>query len=138
MIKHRSKKSSPLRGSHIPVSHQAAIPTDDERPIFSLLYIDKAYCLSLCTQEEKAAFADTLLHLSRIQWKTLKTTGRHGCGCEKIDRQSIKGSIPTHITDDTYFLAFRFYHMAPMVGYRQGNIFHIVWIDRGYSLYQHT
>jgi len=62
---------------------------------------------------------------------------RHGLGYEKIARTSIRAPIPTDITDDVTFIAFRFYGKAPMVGYREGYIFHILWIDRDFTLYSH-
>jgi hypothetical protein len=58
-------------------------------------------------------------------------------GYERISRNAIRGAIPSHIAKEVAFIAFRFYRKAPMVGYRDGDIFHIIWIDREFKLYAH-
>lgn len=109
----------------------------DEHPVFSLRYLGGDYCLSKCQREEKAAFASTLHQLGQRTWGEINGLDRHKNGSEIIPRESIKGKIPNHITPDVRFIAFRFYKKAPMVGYREGNIFHIIWLDRQFILYDH-
>ncbi|MCY7275487.1 MAG: hypothetical protein LH702_17550 [Phormidesmis sp. CAN_BIN44] len=110
---------------------------EQQKPIFSLYYLNKDYCLSACDKDQKAAFADTLYKLSQITWNEIISSPRHGAGCERISRNSIRTSIPNHLKEDVNFIAFRFYGKAPMVGYRDENIFHVIWIDRVFSLYDH-
>ena len=114
--------------------------TQHEHPIFCLKYLDrKHYSLSVCTKEEKAAFADTLDRLSQLTWAEISKSSRHGLGYEKISQNSIRATIPKHIRlDDIILITFRFYGKAPMVGYRENIIFHILWIDRDFTLYQHS
>lgn len=114
-----------------------SLSTGRECPVFCLQYIQKSHCLSDCTQKEKAHFADKLHKLSQLPWNRIISSGRHGLGCEEINRNSIRSGIPSHITEDETFLAFRFSGQAPMIGYRRGNVFHIVWIDRNFKLYNH-
>jgi hypothetical protein len=45
--------------------------------------------------------------------------------------------IPAHVTEDVTLLSFRFHGKAPMVGYRVGRIFHIVWLDHDFAVYSH-
>jgi len=112
--------------------------TQQEYPIFCLKYLDRnSYSLNVCTKAEKAAFADTLDRLSQLTWAEISKSHRHGLGYEKIAKNSIRATIPTHIQDDVTFIAFRFYGKAPMVGYREGTIFHLLWIDRAFTLYHH-
>jgi len=112
--------------------------TQQEHPIFCLKYLDRNYySLRACTKEEKAAFADTLDRLSQLTWAEISKSHRHGLGYEKIARNSIRVPIPAHVKEDVIFIAFRFYSKAPMVGYRTDAIFHILWIDRDFTLYQH-
>ncbi|MEG4867017.1 MULTISPECIES: hypothetical protein [Microcoleaceae] len=44
-------------------------------------------------------------------------------------------AIPSHLQDDVNFIAFRFGGMAPMVGYRDGAVLYIIWLDRDFTLY---
>jgi hypothetical protein len=97
----------------------------------------KDYCLSDCNKDEKAAFADTLHKLSQITWNEISSSSRHGAGYERINRDAIRSGIPVHLKADVNFIAFRFCGKAPMVGYRDENVFHVIWIDRTFSLYDH-
>jgi hypothetical protein len=110
---------------------------EKQKPIFSLHYLQKSHCLSDCDKDEKSAFADTLYKLSQITWNEIISSPRHGAGYERIARKAIKASIPSHLKDDINLIAFRFCAKAPMVGYREENIFHILWIDRTFTLYDH-
>ncbi|MBF0401937.1 MAG: hypothetical protein HQL90_14370 [Magnetococcales bacterium] len=110
-----------------------------EKPVFSLIHLQSNYDLDKCTQAEKASFADKLYRLSRMTWGEIRVAHRHGLGFETIARTSIKAGIPDVITPDVRIIAFRFHEKAPMVGFHQGGtvVFHVVWLDRGFTLYEH-
>lgn len=110
---------------------------EQQKPIFALCYLRRDYCLSTCSKDEKAAFADTLHKLSQITWNEISSSSRHGVGYERISRDAIRSGIPAHLKEDVNFIAFQFFGKAPMVGYRDENIFHVIWIDRAFSLYDH-
>jgi hypothetical protein len=113
------------------------IDWDNAPPLFSLHLIQKNYCITDCQQEDKARFAESLRKLSMLTWRDLKRAGRHKLGCEKIPKNAIKAPIPSSISEDTCFLAFRFCELKPMVGYRENSIFHILWLDHDRNLYDH-
>lgn len=132
-------KKRPLKkGEHIKAHEASNIAPEQEPPIFSLRYINRDYCISKCTRKEKAAFADTIHKLSQCTWMQLKQSDRHKLGYEIINRNSIRAPIPRHITEDVKIIAFRFCGMAPMIGYREQTIFHVIWFDRSYNLYSHS
>jgi hypothetical protein len=111
---------------------------DTDHPVFCFRYIAKGYDLSICTNDESTALVKRLAALSQMTWEQIRLAHRHGMGTEKIARTSINGSMPTWATADVdYFLALRFLGKAPFVGHRQGQIFHILWIDRAFTLYKH-
>jgi len=118
------------------VNDKPAISTNNERPIFSLHKLNKDYCISKCEQDQKVAFANTLHSLSQHTWQDIILAARHGSGTEKIARSSIVTSTDS-VPEDAEILAVRFWGKAPMVGYRDGRIFHIVWLDRNFTLYPH-
>ena len=63
---------------------------------------------------------------------------KKGQGFEKIPRGQILAGIPAQITEDvTDFWAFRFHGKAPMVGYKSGEVFHVLWFDPDFTLYNH-
>jgi hypothetical protein len=132
-------KNKNIAKKGIKINELSHISTQQEHPIFCLEYLDKDYySLRACTKDEKAAFADTLFKLSQLTWAEITQSHRHGLGYEKIAKKSIRAPIPAHITDDVTFIAFRFYGKAPMVGHREAAIFHILWIDRDFTLYHHS
>lgn len=75
--------------------------------------------------------------LSSITWQDIRTSSRHKLGYEKISRSSIKTSIPTIVTDDVSLIAFRMSGLAPMVGFRIGDVFRLLWLDPKFKLYDH-
>lgn len=75
--------------------------------------------------------------LSQLTWVQLKTAPRHGLGFEKIAKNSFRISIPASLPEDTVFLSFRCFGMAPMIGYRKGAIFFLLWLDHGMRAYPH-
>jgi hypothetical protein len=112
--------------------------TNGQRPIFNLEHLGGDYCLSACTTEEKAAFADTIHRLSKLTWGEIHRAPRHGLGSEIIDRASMgKRTYPPDATEDVNMLAFRFHGKAPMVGYRIGRVFTVLFLDRDFTLYPH-
>jgi hypothetical protein len=74
---------------------------------------------------------------SQLTWIQLQLTPRHGLGSEKIARAAIRPIIPDIAKGVEFFLAFRFSGMKPMVGMRRGAVFHVLWLDRDFSVYPH-
>ncbi len=137
MVKKRKLKATPNQ-KNFNIHPSEPKSTEEQHPIFSLTnMVNDKYGLNNCQQVEKAAFVDTLYKLSRVTWAQINVSGRHGLGIEVIKQESIKASIPKNITNDTNIIAFRFYGKAPMVGYRDGRVFYVIWLDRNYTLYDH-
>jgi len=141
-IKARKKERGKKLGTP---SENCKVDPGTEKPIFSLVYLRKDYCLSSCNKDEKAAFTDTLYRLSQLTWNEITCSPRHGLGYEVIDRSAIRSGMPNHIQKDVKFIAFRFCGKASMVGYRDSvgyrddnDIFHIIWVDRQFKLYKHS
>ena len=106
-------------------------------PIYSFEYLQKNYCVRDCESTERADFAFQLRQLSDLTWRELRAAPKHGLGYKKIAQEAIKSAIPTHITKDVNLIAFRFSGKKPMVGYRDGRTFYVIWLDRAFSLYDH-
>ncbi len=126
-------------GKHLgPPSSQPVGSTNHLRPVFSLEYLEGNYGLARCTKEEKAGFADTLHRLGRLTWAEIQRAPRHGSGSEIVAREALGGrSFPAEVTEDVNLVAFRFFGKAPMVGYRVGRVFTILFLDRDFTLYDH-
>lgn len=111
--------------------------SDSKPPVFSFEYLQAGWCVQDCQQEERSKMLDKLRRLSALSWKDIRQQDRHHLGSEIIARNSIKAAIPSFLTEDVKLLAFRAFDKAAMVGYRSGRVFHVLWIDRTFTLYNH-
>jgi hypothetical protein len=108
-------------------------------PVFCFKYLHKDYHLDKCTNDEKRKFIEQILRISSMSWEQLQLAPKHGTGSEKISPHSIKTNIPNHFSEEVgTLLAFRFDGKKPFVGFRNGFIFHIFYIDRDFTLYNHA
>jgi hypothetical protein len=107
-------------------------------PIFSLEHHVKSgkYSLTNCDTQSKAALMDKFFELSQLSWGQIRQAPRYGEGYEKIESGSISIAIPKHLHEKP-FIAFRYKGLAPMVGFREGGIFYLVWLDSAFDLYLH-
>jgi len=137
----RLRKRGAISGSRIKVNDSASSPgenPDSLPPIFCLRYLSKEYCLSACEKNEKSLFADAIHRLSQLSWRQLRHAPKDGVGYEKISQTAITGgSIPDVVTPEVRLISFRCFGKAPMVGFKSGRIFHILWLDRKFTLYDH-
>jgi hypothetical protein len=113
---------------------------DNLPPLFSLeKIVGDDYCFSRLSNDEKKDFAESIFKRKALTWNDIKKAPKHGLGTEKIPKSNITGKIPEFITDDINdFLVFRFSGKKPMVGYREKNIFYILWFDNNFTLYKHS
>jgi hypothetical protein len=109
-------------------------------PIFCFKHLHKDFHLDKCTSLEKQRFLDRIVSMSQISWQVLQCSDRHKMGSEKISIDSLHCEVPHSLTsteDVKSLLAFRFDEMKPFVGFRNGFIFHVLYIDRDFTLYKH-
>lgn len=89
-------------------------------------------------QECKAAFASAMHTRRSMTWRELRNAPRHGLGQERIAVSAINASIPSHVAEGGHTLiVFRFNGKAPMVGYRDGAVFYVLFFDPDFRLYKH-
>jgi hypothetical protein len=124
------------QGKHFVAPDPQLRDYEKEKPVFCLQYVDSAYCITKCSTEQRAGFASKIRGLSQLTWRQIRFAPKEGMGTEKIARSVIRRPIPEHITEDETLLAIRF-HKGRMVGYKEREIFRIVWFDCDFSLYDH-
>ena len=112
-------------------------PPIKDNPIFSFHYLRDSHCISRCDKEQKVSFVDKMRTLSKLSWNQIIFAPKHGLGSEKIPRERFLLPIPEFISDDEALLAIRFWERAPMVGIRRSRIFHIIWFDKDFNVYDH-
>lgn len=112
---------------------------DTQPPIFSFEKMaDKTgFSIECCDDAERSAFARRIFKLSQMIWRDIRQAPRHGLGSETIARASIKPRLPDSIPEDAAILALRYNGMKPMVGYRLGRVFYVMFLDHSFSVYDH-
>ena len=75
MAAKRIKKPAPHAGNSIKSPGERGVNYDQFRPRFSLEHLQSDFCLSLCTQEEKASFADAIHKRSQLTENRGQKTG---------------------------------------------------------------
>ena len=130
-------KASPFGGKTPP----AALPVDPDKlpPVFSFEYMQggTGYSVDCCNRDHRAALSARLFKLSQMTWLDIRQAPRHGLGTEKIARDAIKAAIPARVTEDADLLALRYNGLHPMVGFRDGRTFNVLFIDHTMDVYPH-
>ena len=134
-IKDRARRK---KLSQQPVSSPSIISTIDY-PIFCLHYIaNNKYSLANCTRDERAACMNTMRILSQFSWQYIESNHVKGCHIIKNkDSISVTKPEPSPMSPELPVIAFEFGDNKKMVGYRRECVFHIIWLDRDFSLYPH-
>lgn len=136
MGKGKIKGKEPNQGKLIKLNNSGDQKID--YPVFCFRHLHPNYSLEVCESEDRERLIERLYLLSKMSWQDIQLTNKHGFGSEKIKREAIKPAIPQQISDDvTFFLALRYNGKKPIVGYRNGSIFHLVYIDYNFSVYNH-
>ncbi len=109
--------------------------TQDLPPLFSLEHLHPSYGINVCEKDDKAAFAERICELGKMTWRSIQASHRHSYGSEII--KSVKLPKPSCLGDRAV-LAFRYSGKKPMVGFRDGRVLNIVWIERQFGdVYDH-
>ena len=137
-------KKGRLKGRPPTGGYRIAAPAEPRDPrdlpaVISLQHCQYGdHCYTKLDQDNKVAFANAVFTRRSMNWKELQNAPRHGNGFEKISHKSINPPLPAIVTDnDKTLIAFRFNGKAPMVGYRDRNIFFVLFFDPNFCLYNH-
>lgn len=107
---------------------------DDMAPEFSLSHVRPGFSPKDCERDERAALMTTLQDISSRTWGEIKKLHRHKGGFEQLPQ--LRDRLPP-AWRDSMPIAFRFLGMAPVIGVRVRQTFHILWVDAKMRLYRH-
>lgn len=117
---------------------QLSVDYNLSSPVFSFVYLQTGRNLEKMQKEEKIALFDSIVQRSAMTWHEIVFSPRHGLGQEIIKQSSLKVPIPPVVKKDTNIIALRYNGTKPIVGFRDKNIFHVLWIDWDYKVYSHS
>ncbi len=135
MASGRLKSRKPPSQPHVAAREPIARSTNDQPPCFTFCYLAPDFRVSDCEHSDKGAFADRLQELGQLTWGQITQAPRQGMGTETIPQDRIIPAIPRHITPDIRLLSWRFGRGARIIGYRDEQVFHVVWIDPNHRAY---
>jgi hypothetical protein len=125
------------KGAKLKAPPEQSKPSGGEHLTISLRHLVGSHCISKCQKPDILSFADKVRMLTQKTWSELQQAPKHGLGFETIARTSLKVAVPKHVTPEVNILAFRFSGKMPMVGYKDGQTFHVLWFDREFAVYPH-
>lgn len=111
------------------------ISFQDLPPKFSLQYVQSKYCINRCTKDEKCDFVNAMYKRKDHSWKKLFIEPHDKLGLEII-KKGLKVTCP-ECASGKELLSLRFSGKKPMVGFRERDVFYVLWFDRDFSVYQH-
>lgn len=108
-------------------------------PLFSFRHLQHASFTDCKEVTFFQNFMKRLKNLSELGWNGINASQRHSYGMEKLPQNIIKPQLPTIITPEVQLFAFRATgNNLPFVGFREGKIFHIVFIETSFGdIYNH-
>jgi hypothetical protein len=112
----------------------SAVSFQDEPPKFSLRYVHPDYCVSACDKEDQLQFIQSMLKRKDMSWKALITSPHNKLGCETI--RTLNVPVPD-CAKGKDIISFRFSGKKAMVGFRERDVFYIIWFDRSFTVYSH-
>jgi hypothetical protein len=91
-----------------------------------------------CQDDDRLTLAKRIYMLSRLSWRAIRQAPSKGFGAEQIPRHRIRPPVPSSVTEDvTFFYSLHYSGRKRFIGYRTGQIFHILWIDHTFQVYDH-
>jgi len=93
-------------------------------------------CIDACEKDNIARAHARLRAMSTMTWQQITQAPREGFGHELIPRDQL--TCPCELTKDVVeVLSFRYSASERIIGHREGQFLHILWISHGGNAYPH-
>ena len=108
-------------------------------PLFSFRFLQEVSFPGFQDGSFFSKFLVRLKKLSELGWKEIEKSSRHSFGLEKIPHHLIRPSLPSAITPEIPLFALRATgDNRPFIGFRNGKVFHILFIETRFGdIYAH-
>lgn len=113
---------------------------DIDYPVFCFKHLQDASFRKCKDGDFMRNFIYRLSKLCQLEWKKISIEKRHGFGTESIPVEQIKVKLPDFVSPDVKHLTvFRANgDNRPFLGIRNGNVFHIIFIETKFGdIYDH-
>lgn len=110
--------------------------TNDRHPAFCFRQTQYGFRWSDCDDQDRNGFCGRIETLSQMNWQTMYNTVKN-TAIEKIPQEAFLKQLPPKTPGDRVFYSARGNGKARIIGYREGKVFHVVWLDRKGEMYDH-
>lgn len=133
--KQRKSTKPKIEGETLTTSSLAAVV--DGYPLLSMRHVQGSYDIGRMTEEQRSEFLLKWWKRSDFTWQELGQHPKHGLGWEMLKKTFIKPSVPEELEQDKY-MVFRHKGNLPFVGFKAGDVFHVLWVATSYEeVYDH-
>lgn len=107
-------------------------------PLLSTRFLQKGWGFEELDDSMRAEFLEKWHKRSVLSWKELAQHPKHGLGSEFIPATAIIPRIPRQFKDVEKFRVYRHKGNLPFAGWKDGEVFYVLWIEKAYNeLYVH-
>ena len=132
----KKRGSPPSRSKADP--EPASVPKSGH-PLLCLRHCRSGWGVEELRPEQCQQFLIKWNKRAKLTWDELVQHDRHGLGSEFIPAAKIKPSPPPDSIKRDRYLVLRHDGNLPFVGFRTGDVFHVLWIEKKYNeLYDHS
>lgn len=121
-----------LAGKKIP-AEALTLPEHErhEYPVFSFMHVSETHCLlSKWHGDELIQLIQAFKTMEQLKWTNISSN--NGLRFKPIDKYS--KPLPPNVSQDVTVCEFRVCDIKRVFGYRVGNVFRILWFDRGHEV----
>lgn len=132
----RRRGSSPQRTDR-ELPQPSSDPRDDGYPLLSLRHVQPGHAIEGLDDRQCAQFLRKWAKRSQFKWEDLRKHERHGLGWEMLPSNQVRPKIPERL-DRAKYMVFRHEGNLPMIGFRAGDAFYVLWVEANYGdVYEH-
>lgn len=127
------------RGKRIDLHSVASADGDGLPPAFAFDRMRSGYTLDDCRAHGFAEhLVEAIWRRCALTWRGLLLSSHWGNGFEHVPQSKVTNDGIPGMTPDQKLLVLRFANKdGRIVGYREGRIYHVLWVDTDLSLYDH-
>ena len=132
------RRPEPSGNGKFSAPHPSSDSSATQKPHFSLEFLVKGFTLTECDKDQRSAFAMALQERASLSWVDIGNSGRKGLGSEKIHSLNVPITDTIMADKRDKIVSFRFGgNKERFLGYRDGRVLYIVWVDPGGRVYDH-
>lgn len=137
MSSRKKKRGTPPSDAAASQLAERPVPHDEGHLLLSFRHMRAGWGVEDLDEKQRSEFLTKWVKRCAFSWKDLQTHGKHGLGYEMLPSRSFHPEVPEHLQEAKY-MVFRHNGNLPFVGFKAGDTFYVLWIEKKYGeLYKH-